>query len=176
MLLARFNYAWLVFFSEYIENRMEVFMDGFTVYGSLFDAWLNSLSMALERRIETGLALNYEQCHFMVKQGIILGHIIFKKGIVVDLAKIDVISTRPYTSCICEIRSFLGHAGFCRCFIKDFSKIALSLSIFLKNDLTFNLDDKCKTAFDFLEENTDIYSHHPATWLDPPFWSHVWCI
>ncbi|XP_050915617.1 uncharacterized protein LOC127130692 [Lathyrus oleraceus] len=90
---------------------MEVFMDDFTVYGSSFDACLNSLSLSLERCIETNLVLNYEKCHFMVEPGIVLGHIISEKGISVDPAKIYVISTLPYPSCVREIRSFLGHAG-----------------------------------------------------------------
>ncbi|XP_050897234.1 uncharacterized protein LOC127104061 [Lathyrus oleraceus] len=88
-----------------------VFMDDFTLYGSSFDACLNNLNLVLERCIKNDLVLNYEKCHFMVEHGIVLGHIISKKGISVDLAKVDIIFTLPYPSCIREIRSFLGHAG-----------------------------------------------------------------
>ncbi|XP_050875866.1 uncharacterized protein LOC127079526 [Lathyrus oleraceus] len=80
-------------FADFIENYMEVFMDDFTVYGSSFDACLNNLNLVLERCIETDLVLNYEKCHFMVEHGIVLGHIISEKGISVDPAKVDVIST-----------------------------------------------------------------------------------
>lgn len=92
-------------FSDFIENCMEVFMDDFTVYGSSFDACLESLNMVLERCIETNLVLNYEKCHFMVEQGIVLSHIISEKGISIDPAKIDVISTLPYPSCVLSIPS-----------------------------------------------------------------------
>ena len=62
-------------------------MDDFTVYGSSFDGCLNSLEKVLNRCIETNLVLNFEKCHFMVEQGIVLGHIISNKGIEVDPAK-----------------------------------------------------------------------------------------
>ena len=67
-------------------------MDDFTVYGSYFDACLDSLDRVLNRCIETNLVLNFEKCHFMVEQGKVLGHIISNRGIEVDPAKIAVIS------------------------------------------------------------------------------------
>ena len=67
-------------------------MDDFTIYGSSFDACLDSLDRVLNRCIETNLVLNFKKCHFMVEQGIVLRHIISSKGIEVDPAKIVVIS------------------------------------------------------------------------------------
>ncbi|GJU07470.1 reverse transcriptase domain-containing protein [Tanacetum coccineum] len=66
----------------------------------------------LKRCEDTNLALNWEKSHFMVKEGIVLGHKISKKGIEVDKAKIDVISKLPHPTTVKGIRSFLGHAGF----------------------------------------------------------------
>ena len=68
--------------------------------------------------------LNWEKCHFMVNQGIVLGHIISNKGIEVDKAKIELISKLPSPTNVKTMRQFLGHAGFYKRFIKDFSKIA----------------------------------------------------
>ncbi|CAJ2657946.1 unnamed protein product [Trifolium pratense] len=161
-----FQRCMISIFSDFIENCMEVFMDDFTIYGASFDACLTSLNLVLSRCIETNLVLNFEKCHFMVQQGIVLGHIISEKGISVDPAKIDVISTLPYPSCIREIRSFLGHAGFYRRFIKDFSMIALPLSNLLKNDVTFEFDDACKKAFDFLKRALT-----SAPIIQPPDWN-----
>nr|KYP31036.1 Transposon Ty3-G Gag-Pol polyprotein [Cajanus cajan] len=99
----------------------------------------------------SGLVLNYEKCHFMVDQGIVLGHLISEKGIEVDKAKIEVISSLPYPTCVKEIRSFLGHAGFYRRFIKDFSKIAYPLSQLLQKDAEFDFNEACRSAFDELK-------------------------
>ena len=73
---------------------------------------MNSLDRVLNRCIKTNVVLNFEKYHFMVEQGIVLGHIISNKGIEVDPAKITVILQLPYPSCVREVRSFLGHAGF----------------------------------------------------------------
>ena len=105
----------------------------------------------MNRCIETNLVLNFEKCHFMVEQGIVLGHIISNKGIEVDPAKISVISQLPYPSCVRAVRSFLGYAGFYRRFIRDFSKVALPLSNLLQKEVEFDFNDRCKEAFDCLK-------------------------
>ncbi|RDX94689.1 Retrovirus-related Pol polyprotein from transposon 17.6, partial [Mucuna pruriens] len=69
------------------ESCMEVFMDDFMVYDHSFDACLESLSRVLDRCIETNLVLNFEKCHFMVTEGIVLGHLVSNRGIEVDKAK-----------------------------------------------------------------------------------------
>ena len=88
----------------------------------------------------------------MVKEGIVLGHRISERGIVVDKAKIETIEKLPPPSLVKGIRSFLGHAGFYRRFIKDFSKIAKPLSNLLVQGAQFELDDQCMNECLFLEE------------------------
>ncbi|CAM8885214.1 unnamed protein product [Rhodiola kirilowii] len=108
------------------------------------------------RRMSFGLCnapvLNYEKCHFMVTHGVVLGHIVSHEGIKVDKAKIDLILTLPYPSTVRDIKSFLGHAGFYRRFIKDFSKKALPLSNLLQKDVPFEFTDSCREAFDELKQ------------------------
>ena len=75
---------------------------------------MSNLARVLERCEETKLVLNFENCHFMVDQGIVLGHVISKNGIFVDPAKIYIISQLPYPSSVKEVRSFLGLQDFTR--------------------------------------------------------------
>ena len=70
------------------------------------------------------LVLSWEESHFMVKEGIVLGHVVSKRGIEVDQSKKEVIEKLPTPNNLKSLTSFLGHAGFYRTFIKDFSKIA----------------------------------------------------
>ncbi|KAG7528701.1 Ribonuclease H-like superfamily [Arabidopsis suecica] len=101
-------------FSDLIEEMVEVFMDDFSVYGSSFSSCLLNLCRVLTRCEETNLVLNWEKCHFMVREGIVLGHKISEKGIEVDKGKIEVMMQLQPPKTVKDIRSFLGHAGFYR--------------------------------------------------------------
>ena len=94
-----FQRCMMAIFSDLIENIMEVFMDDFSVYGSSFDACLANLSRVLKRCEESNLVLNWEKCHFMVREGIVLGHKISKRGIEVDRAKVEAIKRMPPPNC-----------------------------------------------------------------------------
>nr|GEV95873.1 reverse transcriptase domain-containing protein [Tanacetum cinerariifolium] len=107
-----FQRCMMAIFHDMIEQTMEVFMDDFSVFGNSFSTCLTNLEKMLKRCEDTKLALDWEKSHFMVKEGIVLGHKISKKGIEVDKAKIEVISKLPHRTTVKRIRSFLGHAGF----------------------------------------------------------------
>ncbi|XP_057719839.1 uncharacterized protein LOC130934269 [Arachis stenosperma] len=138
-------------FSDLIESCLEVFMDDFSVHGTSFDSCLENLAKVLARCVDTNLVLNFEKCHFMVRQGIVLGHVVSDKGIFVDPAKVNVITSLSHPSSVREVHSFLGHAGFYRSFIKNFSKIALSLSHILQKNVDFEFDSACAKAFEELK-------------------------
>ncbi|CAJ2671898.1 uncharacterized protein LOC123891769 [Trifolium pratense] len=148
---ATFQRCMQAIFSDLIEKCIEVFMDDFSVFGPSFHGCLKNLDTVLKRCVETNLVLNWEKCHFMVTEGIVLGHKISAKGIEVDKAKVEVIEKLPPPVNVKGIRSFLGHAGFYRRFIKDFSKIAKPLSNLLNKDKSFNFDNSCLNAFEELK-------------------------
>ncbi|GJR47042.1 reverse transcriptase domain-containing protein [Tanacetum coccineum] len=99
-------------FQDMIEKTMEVFMDDFSVFGNSFRNCLSRVDKMLKRCEETNFCLNWEKSHFMVKEGIVLGHKISKNEIEVDKAKVDVIAKLPHPTTVKGVRSFLGHAGF----------------------------------------------------------------
>nr|GEY47452.1 hypothetical protein [Tanacetum cinerariifolium] len=85
-----------------VEKTMEVFMDDFSVFGNSFENCLSRLDKMLQRCKDTNLCLNWEKSHFMVKEGIVLGHNISKKEIKVDKAKVDVIAKLPHPMTVKE--------------------------------------------------------------------------
>nr|GEX56558.1 hypothetical protein [Tanacetum cinerariifolium] len=107
----------------------------------------------LKRCKDTNLCLNWEKSHFMVKEGIVLGHKISKNGIKVDKAKVDVITKLPHPTTVKGIRSFLGHASFYRRFIQDFSKIARPMTRLLEKDTPFFFSKEYVEAFQTLKKN-----------------------
>ena len=135
-------------FSDLVEEAMEIFMDDFSVYGSSFEKCLENLEIVLQMCQDKNLDLNWEKCHFMVTEGIVLGHKFFIAGLEVDQAKVSIIKTLLPPTTIKGTRSFLGHASFYRRFIKDFSKISRPLCRLLEKDAKFDFDEACKDAFD----------------------------
>nr|GEW91330.1 reverse transcriptase domain-containing protein [Tanacetum cinerariifolium] len=118
-----FQRCMMAIFHDMIEETMEVFMDDFS-----------------------------EKCHFMVKEGIVLGHKISKSKIEVDRAKVDVIAKLPLPMTVKGVRSFLGHAGFYRRFIQDFSKIAWPITHLLEKETPFIFSTECRKAFETLKK------------------------
>ncbi|KAK1619208.1 hypothetical protein QYE76_024725 [Lolium multiflorum] len=132
-----------------VEVLCEVFMDDFSVYGNSFDSCLRNLDKVLQRCEETNLVLNWEKCHFMVNEGIVLGHKISERGIEVDRAKVEAIEKMPYPRDV-----------------KDFSKISKPLTNLLQKDVPFVFDDDCKEAFETLKKALTT-----APIVEPPDWN-----
>ena len=98
-------------FLDLVEEVLEIFMDDLTVYGSSFEHCPKILGTILHRCQDKNLALNWEKCHFMVTEGIVLGHRISVAGLEVDQGKVSIIKTHLPPTTVKGIRSFLGHAG-----------------------------------------------------------------
>ncbi|KAK1432034.1 hypothetical protein QVD17_08920 [Tagetes erecta] len=149
---ATFQRCMMSIFSDMVGDSLEIFMDDFSVFGPSFESCLDELAKVLKRCVETNLVLSWEKSHFMVREGIVLGHVVSGKGIEVDRAKIKVISTLPPPTNVKGVRSFLGHAGFYRRFIKGFSVITKPLCNLLLKDVPFEFNDECLKSFTLLKE------------------------
>nr|GEU57995.1 reverse transcriptase domain-containing protein [Tanacetum cinerariifolium] len=146
-----FQRCMMAIFYDMIKKTIEAFMDDFLVFGNSFQSCLSHLEKMLKRCEDTNLCLNWENSHFMVKEGIVLGHKISKERIKVDKAKVDVITKLPHPTTVKGIRSFLGYATFYRRFIKDFSKIARPMTRLLEKDTPFLFSKECVEAFQTLK-------------------------
>jgi len=102
----------------------------------------------------------------MVNEDIVLGHQISTIGIEIDKAKVEIIEQLPPPLNVKGVRSFLGHEGFYRRFIKDFSKIAKPMTNLLEKEAPFVFDDACLKAFITLKKQ-----HVSAPIITTPIWS-----
>nr|GEX06810.1 reverse transcriptase domain-containing protein [Tanacetum cinerariifolium] len=146
-----FQRCMMAIFHDMIEKTMEVFMDDFSVFENSFQSCLSHLERMLKRCEDTNLCLNWEKSHFMVKEGIVFDHKISKQWIKVDKSKVDIITKLPHPTIVKGIQSFLGHTGFYRRFIKDFSKIARLMTRLLEKDTAFIFSKECVEAFQTLK-------------------------
>ena len=99
-------------FDDLVEDIMESLWMSFSVFRDSFDFCLHNLELVLRRCEETNLVFNWQKCHFMVQEGIVLEHKVYHKRIEVNNAKIETIEKLPPPSSIKAIRSFHDHAGF----------------------------------------------------------------
>nr|GEX56149.1 reverse transcriptase domain-containing protein [Tanacetum cinerariifolium] len=147
-----FQRCMMAIFHDMIEKTMEVFMDDFSIFRDSFSSCLSHLDTMLQRCEDTNLVLNWETCHFMVKEGIFLGYKISKNVLEVVRSKVDVIVKLPYPTTLNGVRSFLGHAGFYRRFIQDFSKIARPMTHLLEKETPFVFSKDYIDAFETLKK------------------------
>lgn len=144
---AIFQRAVTSIFADISHDCMEIYMDDFTMFGVTFEEAMVNLENVLVRCQEHNLALYSENYFILMQEGVVLGHFISTTGIHVDPAKIEVIQTFPIPTKSKDIRSFLGHVGYYRHFIKDFSKIASPLYKLLTKEAEFSWTSECNKAF-----------------------------
>ena len=137
--------------SDLLGDSLEVFMDDFLVFGDDFDNCLAHLTKILEVCLRKRLVLSWEKSHFMVREGVVLGHLVSAKGLEVDKTKIEVIQNLPLPTTLRDSRSFLRHVGFYRRFIRDVAKVSKPLTTLLCKDKDFFINKEGERAFEMLK-------------------------
>ncbi|GJV07973.1 DNA-directed DNA polymerase [Tanacetum coccineum] len=122
-------------------NKFFCFLDGFSGYFQI--------PIELADQEKTTFTCPYKTYAY---KHMPFGHKVSSKGLEVDKAKVDVIAKLPPPTNVKAVRSFLGHAGFYRRFIKYFSKIYRPMTKLLEKDSVFNFDEECNKAFETLKE------------------------
>ena len=123
-------------FQDFLRHFLEVFIDDFAIYSSK-DAHLEYLRKTFQRCRETNLKLHPGKCFFGMESGILLGHVVSRKGLEVDLDKVKAILTLSAPTCVREIRGFLGCIGYYRRFIDGYARKATPLTELLKRDTEY---------------------------------------
>ena len=148
---ATFQICMTAIFSNFLGDSLEVFMEDFSVFRDDFDSCLAHLTKILEVCVRKRLVLSWEKSHFMVREGVVLEHLVSGKDLEVDKAKIEVIQNLPLPTTLRDLRSFLGRVGFYHRFIRDFAKVSKPLTILLCKDKEFFIDKEGERAFEMLK-------------------------
>ncbi|KAL3685682.1 hypothetical protein R1sor_003704 [Riccia sorocarpa] len=130
---------------------MEAFLDDFTVYGDA-DQHLQQLEKALIKCLENQICLNPEKCVFWVQSGVLLGHIIYSEGILMDPGKVEKIRKQPALTNRKELHRVMGMANFYRRYILNYAVLAALVNALNRENVVFNWTSQCQEAFDLLKE------------------------
>ena len=124
-------------FQDFLRHFLEVFIDDFAVFSAKQDH-LKFLRKTFERCRETNLKLHPGKCFLGMESGLLLGHVVSKSGLEVDLDKVKAILALTALTNVREIRGFLGCVGYYRRFIKNYARKALPLTELLKKEEEFS--------------------------------------
>jgi hypothetical protein len=148
---AIFSRIVIVAFKEFIHKFIEVYMDDWTIY-SLLKEHVALLRQMFDRCRELQISLNIKKCIFCVPHRNLLGHIVYREGILVDPAKFPVIMNMLPPMRIKQLCSTLGHTGYYRRFIQRYAKITVPLENLLKKAEMFQWTLECDKSFERLKE------------------------
>ena len=137
---AIFSRVVVAVFKEFIHKFLEVYFDDWTVFG-LMDKHVWALRLMLAKCREHQISLNWRKCIFCVPFGILLGHVVCRQGLMVDLAKIAIIVNLPPPTSVKQLRTTLRHAGYSIKFIKGYAQITAPMEKLLKRDAKYKWNE-----------------------------------
>ena len=138
---------------KYLDDFVVVFIDDILIYSKTEGEHERHLRLVLETLIENQFFAKLKKCEFWIFEVGLLGHVINQEGILVNPSKISTVVNWKRPTNVKEVRSFLGLAGYYRCFVKDFSIIAKPMSQLTRKGVKFQWTDECECSFYTLKEN-----------------------
>ncbi|GJX47714.1 zinc finger, CCHC-type, retrotransposon gag domain protein [Tanacetum coccineum] len=138
-------------FHEYLDKFVIVFIDDILVYSKSEEEHEQHLQIVLEILRQKKLYAKFSKCEFWLQQVAFLGHIVSADGIIMDPSKFDAITKWPRPTTVTEVRSFLGLAGYYRCFVEGFSRLALPLTQLMRKGEKFVWTDERNESFEELK-------------------------
>ena len=150
---AIFSHVVIAEFKDFIHKFLDVYFDDWTVFG-LVKHHVAFLCLILDTCRRYQIVLNLKKCLFCVPFGILLGHVVCRQGLMVDIAKIAVIINLEAMRSVKQLRATLGHIGYYRKFIKSYAQIIMPMEKLLKKNATFYWNDECQKSLDVLKEKS----------------------
>src|SRR4051812_23776036 len=138
-------------FMEYLDQFVVVYLDDILIYSKNEEEHAEHLRLILEKLREHKLYAKYSKCEFWLPEVTFLEHVISKDGIAVTPERIQAILDWTPPKTVKQVRSFLGHASYCRRFVENFSKIARPLTNLLHKGVKFEWTEKCQESFEALK-------------------------
>ena len=145
-------------FKEYIHKFLEVYFDDWTIFG-LIKKHIGDLRLMLEKCRQYHISLNLKKCILCAPFGILLGHIVYRKGLMVDPAKISIIVNLSAPNLVKQLKTVLGHTRYYRKFIKGYAKITTPMEKLLKKEAKFLWNEECQQILELLNRR---WLHHPS--------------
>ena len=139
-------------FKDFLDRFVIVFIDDILVYSKIEVEYEDHLHQVLGTLRANKLYAKFFKCEFWLKKVSFLGHVVSSKGVSIDPAKIEVVTSWPRSSTVNEICSFLGLAGYYRRFVEDFSRIANPLTQLTRKGTPFVWNPACESSFQELKQ------------------------
>ncbi|WVZ97670.1 hypothetical protein U9M48_043184 [Paspalum notatum var. saurae] len=150
--LAFFMYMMNSVFMEYFDKFVVIFIDNILIYSKTEEEHEEHLRLVLQKLRDHKLYAKFSKCDFWIEEVKFLGHVISNGGIAVDQSKVSEVQNWKIPEDVKGIRSFLGLAGYYRCFIEGFSKIAKPMTALLEKNIKFKWTPACQEAFEELKK------------------------
>jgi hypothetical protein len=149
---AYFMYLMNSVFMDYLDKFVVVFIDDILIYSQNEQEHEEHLRKVLQRLRDCQLYAKLSKCEFWISEVLFLGHIINQEGLVVDPKKVASILDWKAPKDVRGIKSFIRMAGYYRCFIIGFSKIARRMTALLAKKVEFKWTLACQKSFESLKE------------------------